>query len=154
MCFLVPPWWFPCFPVFPGFLVFPCVSLRSFSCALRAKVASIAQEYVKFSVLQWQIRVRHFHELYLALHTMSVLSITLCTVVLYRCISIFRPRIVAHECVKFEEVFPVCGTVRVTVSYGGRDVRININDIKIINIYDFSLISMMRTFIDVYLLTH
>ena len=38
--------------------------------------------------------------------------------------------------------------------YGGRDVRININDIKIINIYDFSLISMFRTFIDVYLVTH
>ena len=31
--------------------------------------------------------------------------------------------------------------------YGGRDVRININDISIINIYDFSLISMIRTFI-------
>ena len=34
------------------------------------------------------------------------------------------------------------------LEYGGRDVRININDINIINIYDFSLISMMRTFID------
>ena len=31
--------------------------------------------------------------------------------------------------------------------YGGRDVRININDINIINIYDFSLISMIRTFL-------
>ena len=42
-----------------------------------------------------------------------------------------------------------------TLSYGGRDVRININDIKIINIYDFSLISMIRTIslrIDIYIL--
>ena len=47
-----------------------------------------------------------------------------------------------------------CTTVLLTVYYGGRDIRININDIKIINIYDCSLISMIRTFIDGYLVTH